>query len=185
MTCGATHWCRGWLYSAGGRCHWLHGPTAWRLQVCQGVLLQNGCSCRNVGMGGCMWMAERSVDRVAVGLWPGLCHYRHHRHHRHLPASPITIIITRCRHQICHTHTPFTGVKADVDRSCLILETGVNQRWRYGAWRPSPDSISEAEGWEEAKAGLAGLHFLAVQPDPDSEELTGLWLLLDKLPPNV
>jgi hypothetical protein len=60
-----------------------------------------------------------------------------------------------------------TGVKADVERSCLILETGVNQRWRYGGWRPSPDSIAEAEGWEEAKQGLEGLHFLAVQPDPD------------------
>lgn len=58
-------------------------------------------------------------------------------------------------------------MKADVDRSCLILETGVNQRWRYGGWRPSPDSIAEAEGWEEAKQGLEGLHFLAVQPDPD------------------
>jgi hypothetical protein len=43
----------------------------------------------------------------------------------------------------------------------------VNQRWRYGGWRPSPDSIAEAEGWEEAKQGLEGLHFLAVQPDPD------------------
>lgn len=30
-----------------------------------------------------------------------------------------------------------------------------------------------------------GLHFLAVQPDPDSEELTGLWLLQDRMPPNV
>jgi hypothetical protein len=77
------------------------------------------------------------------------------------------------------------GVKADVERSCLILETGVNQRWRYGGWRPSPDSIGEAEGWEEAKAGLEGLHFLAVQPDPDSEELNGLWLLLDKMPPSI
>lgn len=54
-----------------------------------------------------------------------------------------------------------------MERSCLILETGVNQRWRYGGWRPSPDSIAEAEGWEEAKQGLGGLHFLAVQPDPD------------------
>jgi hypothetical protein len=80
---------------------------------------------------------------------------------------------------------PNTGVKADAERSCLILETGVNQRWRYGAWRHSPDSIAEAEGWEEAKGGLGGLHFLAVQPDPDAEELNGLWLLLDKLPPNV
>lgn len=77
------------------------------------------------------------------------------------------------------------GVKADVERNSLILETGVNQRWRYGGWRPSPDSIGAAEEWEEAKAGLEGLHFLAVQPDPDSEELNGLWLLLDKMPPNV
>ncbi len=30
-----------------------------------------------------------------------------------------------------------------------------------------------------------GLHFLAVQPDPDSEELNGLWLLMDRTPPNV
>ena len=45
-------------------------------------------------------------------------------------------------------------VKADVDRSCLILETGVNQRWRYGGWRPSPDSIEEAKGWEDCKNGV-------------------------------
>ncbi|KAI8473792.1 MAG: PsaB RNA binding protein [Monoraphidium minutum] len=77
------------------------------------------------------------------------------------------------------------GVKADVERSCLILETGVNQRWRYGGWRPSPDSIEEAQGWEEAKEGTRGLHFLAVQPDPDSEDLAGLWLLQDRMPPNV
>jgi hypothetical protein len=43
------------------------------------------------------------------------------------------------------------AVKADVDRSCLILETGVNQRWRYGGWRTTQDSIEEAAGWEEAK----------------------------------
>jgi hypothetical protein len=119
----------------------------------------------------------------------------------------------------------------------------VNQRWRYGGWRASPDSIEEAQGWEEAKEGTrwvaraaagrgasggrlsagcarglrlckaqvrprgsppcssladaaqslpaprprppSGLHFLAVQPDPDSEELTGLWLLQDRMPPNV
>jgi len=31
----------------------------------------------------------------------------------------------------------------------------------------------------------SGLHFLAVQPDPDSEDLSGLWLLQDRMPPNV
>lgn len=74
-------------------------------------------------------------------------------------------------------------VKADVERSCLILETGVNQRWRYGGWKPSPDSIEEARGWEEAKGEVNGLHFLAVQPDPDSDELNGMWLLQDRAPP--
>jgi RNA-binding protein Tab2/Atab2 len=56
-----------------------------------------------------------------------------------------------------------SGVKADAERCCLILETGVNQRWRYGGWRPSAEAAEEAAGWEEAKAGLGGLHFLAVQ----------------------
>ncbi|KAG2450829.1 hypothetical protein HYH02_004663 [Chlamydomonas schloesseri] len=77
------------------------------------------------------------------------------------------------------------AVKADVQRSCLILETGVNQRWKYGSWRPNEDSIGEAEGWEIAKQGVKGVHFLAVQPDPDSEELNGLWLLQDCEPPSI
>lgn len=96
---------------------------------------------------------------------------------------PKQLVTARVAAAVAASHP--TGVKADVERNSLILETGVNQRWRYGGWRPSPDSIAEAEGWEEAKAGLEGLHFLAVQPDPDSEELNGLWLLLDKLPPSV
>lgn len=77
------------------------------------------------------------------------------------------------------------SVKADVARSCLVLETGVSQRWRYGGWRTSPDSITEAQAWEEAKSECGGLHFLAVQPDPDSEDLNGLWLMQDKEPPQI
>lgn len=76
-------------------------------------------------------------------------------------------------------------VKADVDRSCLVLETGVAQRWRYGGWKPSPDSIEEARGWEDCKEGVRGLHFLAVQPDADSEDLNGLWLMQDRAPPQI
>lgn len=30
-----------------------------------------------------------------------------------------------------------------------------------------------------------GLHFLAVQPNPDSDELNGLWLLQDREPPQI
>eukprot|EP00199_Chlamydomonas_sp_CCMP681_P001952 CAMPEP_0119108890 /NCGR_PEP_ID=MMETSP1180-20130426/16009_1 /TAXON_ID=3052 ORGANISM="Chlamydomonas cf sp, Strain CCMP681" /NCGR_SAMPLE_ID=MMETSP1180 /ASSEMBLY_ACC=CAM_ASM_000741 /LENGTH=379 /DNA_ID=CAMNT_0007094565 /DNA_START=8 /DNA_END=1147 /DNA_ORIENTATION=- len=77
------------------------------------------------------------------------------------------------------------AVKADVLRSSLILETGVNQRWKYGGWKPNQDAIDEAENWEDCKQGVKGLHFLAVQPNPDSEDLTGLWLLSDREPPQV
>jgi len=77
------------------------------------------------------------------------------------------------------------AVKVDVERSCLILETGVNQRWRYGGWKPSPESIAEAENWERAKGGVKGIHFLAVQPDADADELTGIWLLQEAAPPSI
>lgn len=77
------------------------------------------------------------------------------------------------------------GVKADVERSCLVLETGVNQRWRYGGWRATEDSIEEARGWEEAKQEVKGLHFLAVQADPESEDLNGLWLLQEREYPSL
>lgn len=65
------------------------------------------------------------------------------------------------------------------------LLLGVNQRWRYGGWRASEDAIGEAEGWEEAKRGISGLHFLAVQPDADSEDLNGLWLLQERDAPKI
>ncbi|KAL6760686.1 PsaB RNA binding protein [Haematococcus lacustris] len=77
------------------------------------------------------------------------------------------------------------AVKADVARSSLILETGVTQRWRYGGWRTNQDAIDEAENWEDCKQAVKGIHFLAVQPDPDSEELSGLWLLQDRPPPQI
>ena len=40
---------------------------------------------------------------------------------------------------------------ADTDRACLILETGVNQRWRYGSYRRNPETNAEARQWEDAK----------------------------------
>lgn len=43
-------------------------------------------------------------------------------------------------------------LQADTDRACLILESGVNQRWRYGSYRRSPETTAEAQAWEEAKA---------------------------------
>lgn len=77
------------------------------------------------------------------------------------------------------------ALNADVERSCLILETGVNDRWRYGAYRRSEAADQEAQAWERAKGLAHGLHFLAIQPDPESEEVAGLWLLQQREPPKI
>ncbi len=37
------------------------------------------------------------------------------------------------------------ALKADTDRACLVLETGVSERWRYGAYRRSQDATAEAQ----------------------------------------
>jgi hypothetical protein len=76
-------------------------------------------------------------------------------------------------------------LKADVDRSCLLLETGVRDRYRYGAWRRSKAANEEARAWEQAKGISKGVHFLAVQTDPEADEVAGLWILRDAPPPDV
>jgi RNA-binding protein Tab2/Atab2 len=76
-------------------------------------------------------------------------------------------------------------LKADVDRACLLLETGVRDRYKYGAWRRSKAANDEAVAWEQAKVESHGLHFLAVQTHPDADECTGIWLLRDMPPPEV
>lgn len=76
------------------------------------------------------------------------------------------------------------AIKADTDRACLILESGVNQRWRYGAYRRSPTATAEAQAWEDAKIAAGGLHFLAIQENEDSD-VTGMWLLADRPAPEI
>ena len=44
------------------------------------------------------------------------------------------------------------NVAADAERACLVLETGVNARWRYGNYRRSPENTADARAWEAAKA---------------------------------
>ena len=43
---------------------------------------------------------------------------------------------------------------ADADRACLVLETGVNQRWRYGSYRRTPENTAEARAWQDAKGAV-------------------------------
>lgn len=77
------------------------------------------------------------------------------------------------------------AVSADTDRAFLILDTGVNQRWRYGAYRRTVETTAEAQAWEQAKQDVGGLHFLAIQEGEEAEGCAGLWLLLDRKPPTV
>lgn len=43
------------------------------------------------------------------------------------------------------------AISADLDRGCLILDSGVNERYVYGAYGRSEESTAEAQAWEMAK----------------------------------
>lgn len=43
------------------------------------------------------------------------------------------------------------NVVADADRACLVLETGVNVRWRYGNYQRTAENTADARAWEAAK----------------------------------
>ena len=53
------------------------------------------------------------------------------------------------------------NVAADADRACLVLETGVNQRWRYGNYQRTPENTADARAWESAKIAARCAHMPA------------------------
>ncbi len=61
-------------------------------------------------------------------------------------------------------------------RSQLRLETGLSDSWTLVNLTNS-DMVEEAKKFETAKKKANGVHFLAVQTDPDSESFAGFWLL--------
>jgi len=58
----------------------------------------------------------------------------------------------------------------------LRLETGLSDSWTL-VNLTNPEMVEEAEKFETAKKKANGVHFLAVQTDPDSESFAGFWLL--------
>ncbi|CAM6083269.1 unnamed protein product [Calypogeia fissa] len=72
-----------------------------------------------------------------------------------------------------------SSIDAEMKRSCLILSSGVSDRWRYAFWRKGEQGDQEAQAWEKAKRRVGGLHFLAVQQSLDSELCAGFWLLMN------
>lgn len=74
------------------------------------------------------------------------------------------------------------NVSVNKDIGLLFLETGVSTRWQYATYRVNTSTTQEAKAWEAAKAAAGGVHFLAVQPDPDSDEVEGFWMLREWTP---
>jgi len=74
------------------------------------------------------------------------------------------------------------GLKADQDKGALVLQTGVNAQWSYAKYKRTKTSLQEAEEWEKAKKEAGGVHFLAIQTDPDAPKCAGFWMLRDYEP---
>lgn len=58
----------------------------------------------------------------------------------------------------------------------LILQTGTSESWIL-ADITNPDTLKEAKGFQSTKEQAKGVHFLAIQSDPNSEAFAGFWLL--------
>ncbi len=58
----------------------------------------------------------------------------------------------------------------------VVLETGFNERWIL-ANLTDKTTRAEAAGFAETKDKAQGVHFLAIQTDPNSESFAGFWLL--------
>ncbi len=58
----------------------------------------------------------------------------------------------------------------------LVLETGVNDRWVLASL-PNAALQAEARNFETAKQQAGGVHFLAIQTNPETDSFTGFWLL--------
>ena len=58
----------------------------------------------------------------------------------------------------------------------LVLETGANDSWILANIK-NPQIQAEAAGFEDAKQKALGVHFLAVQSNPQAESFAGFWLL--------
>lgn len=58
----------------------------------------------------------------------------------------------------------------------LILQTGSSECWIL-ADITNPETLKEAKSFQQAKEKAEGVHFFAIQSDPNSEAFAGFWLL--------
>lgn len=58
----------------------------------------------------------------------------------------------------------------------LLLATGASDTWILDSLK-KPQILAEAKGFEETKQKAKGVHFLALQSNPQTESFAGFWLL--------
>jgi hypothetical protein len=58
----------------------------------------------------------------------------------------------------------------------LLMDTGTIDTWLM-ADLVGPETQAEGDRFEQAKQAANGVHFIAVQADPESESFAGLWLM--------
>ncbi|MDJ1176013.1 Tab2/Atab2 family RNA-binding protein [Roseofilum capinflatum] len=91
--------------------------------------------------------------------------------------------------------TPMAGWMSGLELACLkvmenredrtkkprlLLETGVNDSWVLANLN-TPQLLKEGESFEQAKQKSQGIHFIAIQSNPDSESFAGFWLMQEQL----
>lgn len=65
-------------------------------------------------------------------------------------------------------------------KSILLLETGASESWIIA--RPEGDTQQGAARFEATKKQSNGVHFIAIQANPETEEFAGFWLLQEVNP---
>jgi hypothetical protein len=70
------------------------------------------------------------------------------------------------------------------DQERLVLEVGSGERWLLARFKKDPQRQREAQLFASRKQASGGLHFLALQLNPQSEAPTGFWTLWDARTPD-
>ncbi|MXZ83148.1 MAG: DUF1092 family protein [Synechococcus sp. SB0666_bin_14] len=73
-------------------------------------------------------------------------------------------------------------LKLTVSDNCLLLETGLDQRWLLGRLDPG-EAKAAAATFADSCESMAGLQFLSVQNTSQTQRFAGFWLLRDQILP--
>ncbi|MFN9631609.1 MAG: Tab2 family RNA-binding protein [Cyanobacteriota bacterium] len=74
--------------------------------------------------------------------------------------------------------TGLEPVRLEVDEGQLVLEAGLDDRWRLATLSPT-EAAAAREAFARARQEAAGLQFLAVQTGEDDTHFEGFWMLRD------